>query len=378
MKKLLVYYYPVDLTTQSTNSIVRLTASLMNGLQDKVEIHYFFEKEDKLKLLNGYAHPVKISFASWIIRKLNNTFWKNRIHWHQLKNFSVERIAAKLSTKKFDAILLLELEKVNVIKKFFPESKIIYWMQGPSAICKPDYLAKMQWVDYFVSPSKTSYYFLLQKILPDPLTALFYFMPNWCESIFFKRDQEKISKLKLQYKIQDNARVFIYCGGNQKRKGYTLINSIIKILARKVKTKIVFILCGEDISIELPAPTNVQIINAGTVYPQQLAGLYAITDFGLHPSLFYDTCPLVLIEMIHSGVLPVTSDIGGIKEIVGEEFQFLIKEPNNLLLWVAKIEEMISMEMQEKERLTASLRNRIMPQYNRENAIHIMKEIIEF
>ncbi len=376
MKKILVYFYLHDLTDESTNSIVRLTASLMKGLDRKIKFYYFFEKEDRLQLPNGSPHRLNITYRMRLIRKLHNSFAKSRICWHEVKGKAAKQTAAGLSDIHFDAILLMELEKVQTVKKLFPKAKIIYWIHSVSALCKPHYLENISSVDHFVSPSKTTYHFLLQRIPPKPMTAVFNFMPNWCESIFFKRDPQYISFLKLQFCIRENEKVFIFCGGTQKLKGAFLLEQLIEKLAAWVTGEYVFLICGSGCQSNIRSVGNIRVMNLGTVDPQGLIDLYSLADYGLHPSLAYDHCPLTLIEMINCSVFPIASDIGGIKEILGDDFPGLIEEPNNIQSWLQKIRAILKMNESEKVRILGNLQNRVRSVYNRSNALAVMTDIM--
>lgn len=376
MRKVLVYFFLDDLTDQSTNAIVRLTASIMKGLDEKVCFHYFFETNDALQLNNGNAYALSIKRIMRIIRRLNNYFGFRRIHWYDLKNRAAKAASVRFSQRDFDAVLLLELEKVAVVKKLFPSSKIIYWIHGPSALCKPHYVENMKWVDHFISPSRSVYNLLLQKMLPAPLTAVFSYVPNWCDPVFYKKDESERCQLRSECGIAQKDLVFIYCGGTQKRKGYHIIESIIAKFTGTASKKLTIILCGPGLYFGTRINKNVHVISFGPVAPTQLANLYALADFGLHPSVFYDTCPLTLLEMIYCGVLPVTSDIGGIKEIVGDEFPLLIQEPNNTELWFSKFSELIDMDETTKLDLCNLLLQKVKPVYNRENAMATMNAVI--
>lgn len=376
MQKVLVYFFLHDLSDQSTNAIIRLTASIMKGLDDRVSFYYFFETSDLLQLNNGNAYVLPIHRKMRVIRRLNNYFGFQRIHWHDLKHRAAKAVSERFTERNFDAVLLMELEKVPIVKRLFPSSKIIYWIHGVSALCKSHYVENMKWVDHFVSPSRSVYHLLLQKILPAPLTSAFSYVPNWCESVFYKKDEDEKRQLRAEFGIAPNDLVFIYCGGTQNRKGYHIIESIITAFTGKISKKLTFILCGPDLDLGARINHNIHVVSFGSVAPSQLANLYALADFGLHPSVFYDTCPLTLLEMIYCGVLPATSDIGGIREIVGEEFPLLIQEPNNTELWIKKFSELIDMEGVERQNLSNSLLQKVKPIYSRENALATMGAII--
>ena len=101
---------------------------------------------------------------------------------------AVETGAAKQKLKangeQFDAVIVPGLDDMQDARTLFPGAKLLYWIHNISAICKPRYLSLIRYADYFVTPSRSAYHLLLQKMQPAPLLASYYFLPNWCEAAF--------------------------------------------------------------------------------------------------------------------------------------------------------------------------------------------------
>ena len=77
----------------------------------------------------------------------------------------------------------------------------------------------------------------------------------------------------------------------------------------------------------LPAMLGQRVISHGRVAPEDI---YHAVDLVVHPSLFFDPLPTVLIESARAGIPAVASDVGGTAEIVADGetgFLFPPEEP---------------------------------------------------
>ena len=377
MRKILVYFYNEEITMQSTTSVTRLVASLINGLQKKHAISYFtFQAEQYSTKLN--AETISLSVPKWaqLKRKINNSLGFKRIQWFGLKRNAVRRFATE-HKDAYDAVLVLGLDDLKEVRRFFPKAKILYWIHNISAICKKEYLYNVNDADFFLSPSRTTYHLLLEKLQPQPLTSEFYFIPNWCEEVFKQRDEVLINTLKEKHAVSNDSIVFIFSGSDLKLKGRFLIEKVIKKLATVTDQQIIFFFAGSNKKNETYQAGNIKIIDVGLLQPRMLAAYYHIALFGCFSSLAYDHCPLTLIEMVHCNVLPIASDIGGVKEILGNEHPFLVKEPHSVTAWVNYMQKAIELNSEKRMVLLNPLKEKVISIYNRNGAIEIFESILQ-
>lgn len=373
----LVYFYDVEIDSHSTNSVGRLVADMIFHIEQNHSVTFFSQdqnyKDDKIR-----TKPilVKTGFYKKLKRKIFNTLpGTNRITVFNLKK---QAFREKILTiqKKQDCILVLSLDEVTFLREHFPKAQIIYWMHNVSALYKKEFLCNANKADHFVSPSRTSYRLLLQKLEPLALSAKFHFMPNWCADFFMQKSQSLITELKAKHSIAEDEMIFIFSGSDLKLKGRSIVESAIEKLENIIHQKLVFIFAGGRMNHTIHHASNIRIITLGIIAPKELAAYYQIADFGLIPSLAYDHCPLSLLEMIHCNILPIVSDIGGIKEIVSDSYPFLIQDPHEVHKWVESIFHMISLQDQQRNLFLKNLQDEVMRIYKKENAFLVMDEIL--
>ncbi len=278
----------------------------------------------------------------------------------------------------YDAVLVLGLDDVKTVRQYFPAAKILYWIHNISAICKKEYLYNVNKADYFLSPSRTTYQLLLRKLQPVPLTAEFYFLPNWCEEVFKQANTSLSNTLKKKHALFSDSIVFIFSGSDLKLKGKFIIEKVIKKLATKQNRELIFFFAGSDENKGEYKIGNIRVINVGLLPPHLLAAYYHISLFGCFPSLAYDHCPLTLLEMVHCNVLPIASDIGGVKEILGNEYKFLVNEPHSVCAWINTILKTIFLSCEERSNYINTLKERVIKTYNKEASVKVIEDIMTF
>lgn len=376
MNRLLIYYYYEEITRESNNSVTRLVASLAEGLQGDYEV-FMLSFESGQGNFPVRSNRIIIKVPAWrkILRKINNTVGLKRIHWRMVQKVSVKDDLRKRS-EKFDAVIVLGLDDVADARDLFPSAKIVYWIHNISALCKPHYLKLVNLADYFVTPSRKAYHFLQEKLQPQPLLAEYFFMPNWCEPVFMQQHSERVAALRSGYGIPDEAVVFIFAGGDHPVKGKIMINKILQRLDDKNLKNLVFILAGSKQPKNILQLGEILVIHAGLLSLSELAAHYQLADIGLFPSLGYDHTPLTLLEMTVSGVLPVASDIGGVKEILGADYPFLVEEPHSSENWFQKLIALLMLTPGQRDEIAAGLREKIINVYNNEKALSVMREIL--
>jgi glycosyltransferase involved in cell wall biosynthesis len=195
---------------------------------------------------------------------------------------------------------------------------------------------------------------------PVPLIAEFQLTPNWAESYFDYRDEKAVAEIKFKHAIPDNSLVFIFCGGDILLKGWFLMQRALKKIALENKKCITIILTGGRERENEIYSDKVRIIYTGLLDPRSLASYYRVAQFGLFPSLGgYEHAPVTIIEMIKCNVLPIASDVGGIKEMLGDHYAFLIDTPHIVDVWIEKIESISELSDKEKNELLLTLKKRM-------------------
>ncbi|HNP23894.1 MAG TPA: glycosyltransferase family 4 protein [Panacibacter sp.] len=376
-KKILLYYYYEEITTDSSTSVTRLAASLLEGLQDDFDC-FVLSYEDK-----GGRYPrgakriaVSIPVLKRLQRKVNNSLGLSRLHWVRLKRGAAKQ-KLKANGEQFDAVIVPGLDDMQDARTLFPGAKLLYWIHNISAICKPRYLSLIRYADYFVTPSRSAYHLLLQKMQPAPLLASYYFLPNWCEAAFYLDRKEEVALLRALYGIGDDAFVLIFSGGDHPVKGKRMLEQILPQLRSPEGKELVLIFAGGRQAVAKSRTGNVWVLHVGQLSQAALSAHYQLADAGLFPSQGYDHTPLTLLEMSISGVLPLASDIGGVKEMLGNDYPFLVHEPHSPENWIRLLEQLTAMPAAERKAAAAALRSAIELVYNRDHSLAIMKNILQ-
>jgi len=377
MKSIFICYYVFEIETSSTASIPRLLASFIGEVENDYKVLFFtFKKDYSDEYIRTTPEYISLHFSDRLWRKLSNSFYsKKKVTEFQLKRKSIFRRLKKIN-KKPDIIIVLGLDDVRILRKRFEESRIIYWIHGISAIYNKEYLRHINKIDRLWSPTTIVYKKIVDKLHPVPFLAEFKRIPNWAESYFDCADETAISIIQQHHKIAADSKVFIFCGGDNKLKGWFLIDHALQIIAKGNDADITVIVTGGTLKQDEFYGKRIRIIFAGRLDPKLLASYYRLAEFGLFPSLGgYEHAPVTLIEMIRSNVIPIASDVGGVREMVGEQYPFLIDTPHSVEAWRDSIENMIALSEEEKCQLLSFLHEK-MNGYKRVNFKQLLQHIL--
>ena len=141
------------------------------------------------------------------------------------------------------------------------------------------------------------------------------------ERFQFEWDEAERQKLRMQYAKPDE-KIVIYVGRFVREKGIqVLLNAVHAVLADQPKTKFLIVGGGQRERFEKFvdwAGLNESVIFAGFRANRALHELYRCADVAVFPSL-YEPFGIVALEGMAAGIPVVSSDAGGLKEIVLHE-----------------------------------------------------------
>lgn len=143
-------------------------------------------------------------------------------------------------------------------------------------------------------------------------------LPNVVDVSLFKPIEKKNSKIKI---------IHVSCFENKSKNISGLIDALAILESRNIKYQCVFI--GEGIDFETMKeyvaaklnPLNIRF--TGLLQGQELADEMASGDF-LVLSSNYENMPVVILEALACGLPVVSTDVGGIKEMVDESCGILV------------------------------------------------------
>src|SRR4029079_16599889 len=229
MKSVLICYYVFEIESDSTASIPRLLASFIQEVENDYKVSFFtFKNNYSDKQIRTAPEHIQLRFKDKLWRKFSNKIYsKKKVTEFHLKRKSIFRHLKKISEKP-DIIIVLGLDDVEFLRRQFPGSKIIYWIHGISAIYNKEYLKHINKIDHLWSPTKTIYKKIVEQLHPVPFLAEFERIPNWAEFYFDLPDESSISNIQKHHRIAADSKIFIFCGGDNKLKGWFLLDRALK------------------------------------------------------------------------------------------------------------------------------------------------------
>lgn len=361
MKRVLIFFYDFDISPDSTKSISRLLGSFIREVESEYAVTYFtFSNNFQTGALQTEPEKLHIKKSDRAKQKMVNVLAGKKV----VKEFHLRKKIARGFVKKqkrhFDIVIVLGLDEVQFLRNLYPASKIIYWIHGISAIYNKNYLKQINSADYLWSPTTTIYKNIVRELHPVPFLCEYQLVPNWAEPLFSNLAKDNTSDVYRRYNISVNSSVFIFCGGDLRLKGWFIASKALRTIAENTEYSFVVFVAGGVVEKEETYSGNVRVIHTGTIAPDRLAGYYQSAQFGLFPSLGgYEHAPVTLLEMIQSNVLPLASDVGGIREMLGEDYPFIIDAPHSVDKWIEKIEIMLQMDDEKRCLLLSSLKRNL-------------------
>lgn len=127
--------------------------------------------------------------------------------------------------------------------------------------------------------------------------------------------------------------LILFVGGNMERKGLlTIINSAPKVIEHIPQVK--YYIIGQDSKInlfkkkckDLGIDNNFNFL--GNIYPEKLKEFYQIADLFVMPSID-EALGIVFLEAMENNIAVIGSKVGGIPEIINNNENGILVEPNN-------------------------------------------------
>jgi glycosyltransferase involved in cell wall biosynthesis len=145
-------------------------------------------------------------------------------------------------------------------------------------------------------------------------------------------NEEERDEIRRMFGINENAKVLVFIGGDPYRKGFQRILYLLKKLnATNIENYMLYAIGfnPDNNILALATGTNVKFL--GKIPERDLIKYYQISDFLLLPS-YYDPFPLVTLEAMACGTVPiVTSTVGSSEIIVHGENGFIINSEDDLI-----------------------------------------------
>ncbi|MFD2528370.1 glycosyltransferase family 4 protein [Polaribacter marinaquae] len=266
----------------------------------------------------------KKNFITWSkkVRNLNLKHWVAKDYLNEISNLSKK--AKKITIVVLDDAHLLEaiaLEK----NKFKCEIKLIFSFHGFSLNLNELILNK---IDKVLFLTNLSYEDALKK--NETFTPEVEVIGNGVDSSIFYPLQ-RVNKIEQKNKMEFNFNDQIICwmSNSRRKKGLHIFIKIIDEI-NKLNVPVKFIIIGSNIEIN-----KKNVSNIGRISNHEMAKYLQISDYYFFTSLCKEGFGLSLLESIKCGVKVITSNNGGIPEVIqGLDNITVVKKPNIISEWV--------------------------------------------
>lgn len=158
-------------------------------------------------------------------------------------------------------------------------------------------------------------------------------------------DKRKVKLIKDRYITSQNESLVIFTGRLIPDKGAHVLLEAYSKMKNKDKCSILFLgsqLYGKNVEDEylkklreMSKMYGKHIHFTGYIPYEEISSYYTAADIGVIPSLWEDPCPLTVIECLRYGVPVITTDSGGIPEIVDEKCSFVLHRDETLSQHIA-------------------------------------------
>jgi spore coat protein SA len=319
--------------------------------------------------------------------------WRNPLRYiAKIQNVASYGLRMAKLVNHFDVVVIHNEPNLLMFLKKKSNQKIILHMHNEHlsiGIFRPFYQYALAKVDQIICVSDYIKHNAVQNFpkYADKFIVVF----NATDPEVFKPyGQDAFLALKDIVTFEDDKSYLLYVGRLTEIKGvHILIEAFKKINERLPNTRL--IIAGSSffegaaktvyvqLLVELAKPVSNNIIFTGFIPHEQLKYLYSAIDIVVLPSIWQDPCPLVVLEAMASCSCLVSSNVGGVPEVVQNGINGILVEADN----VDALAEAIHNVLSEPEKLTAmsvAARTKIISGYSwerlsREIEILMLKEV---
>lgn len=210
---------------------------------------------------------------------------------------------------------------------------------------------------------------------------------NCIDTEFFNKNLyiEDRKKIREKYNIKDEDIVYVFSGRLDKIKGVReLIEAFSMLEYKNVK---LLILGAYDygkknkndfvINLEkMVSKIQDKVVFTGFIDRNDIPKFLGATDIAIVPSIWEDPCPLTVFEAQASGLPLITTNKGGIPEIVDKNIVEVLEVDNNFTLSLKEKMEFLYLNPQERKKRGAAGREHV-KKYNLDYYWEQFEELIE-
>lgn len=311
-----------------------------------------FEKYKKcsFKYINPFSYNYKVRrFFRYIINRNKHKYFGNQFITEVTNRIKKENV-------EFDAIILENAPEYAIPLKKITSKPIIQHLHNELLYKGSRHDKKIsKSSDLFISVSN---YITNRVSTTVEDTSKLKTLYNGIDLISFnkKLPKQRYDELRNKYGINDNEIVIVFTGRLQPHKGVKELFLAFNRIAHIYNVKLLVIGASgysttkkSDYIKELEDISSLcknKVIFTGYVDYNTISDYYKIGNIGVLPSLWEDPCPLSCIESLASGLPLITTNSGGIPELVNDDSAFIIDKNKDV---VSQIEEKLILLIENKE-----------------------------
>ncbi|WP_372716753.1 glycosyltransferase family 4 protein [Novipirellula sp.] len=223
-------------------------------------------------------------------------------------------------------------------KQVLPRARVIYWIQGMPRLGQESLASRaVASADAIVAPSKAIYEDLFALICRDRFSAPVWTIPNWSNQSQIKTlSPALIDETRQRIGLAEDDFAIMHVG-RAPEKGLQVAKTALAIGQFQKNTVLVTIGGAKKERGQLN--DRAEFLQLGWMSLEELNAVYQTCQLGLVPSVWWENCPLALIEMMSLGICPIGSRVGGIPEMIEHGKNGLIVDaPNDVAAWASAIE----------------------------------------
>lgn len=343
-------YGSQPLDTHSTYAVPRLFAQVLTWLasaESGARVHAICPGGAALEGVQWTcgAPPLAARGISRIKRKLfGGVFSSYRAGQLAPKQLQTRYAWKALSPRLDDRPIVLSATFADTIlaRQMVPEARIVYWVHSLPRLGQEQVtMEAVNVADVVVVPTRAIYRELFQIVCRDRFQPPVWVIPNHVEpSAAAGVSAQERHQIRQRYGVSDTDIAVVHVGRSPE-KGLQIVEAALRLLEIK-GCKLVLLAAGEKVESRYGVAPGVEVCKVGRLEPSQLSRLYQSCDFGVVPSVWWENCPLALLEMMSAGLCPIGSRVGGIQEIIAHGSNgILVDLPNDVEAWATAIGSVI-------------------------------------
>ncbi len=253
-----------------------------------------------------------------------------------------------------DIVICCKTLDIALAKRYAPKSKIIWWHLGLEKFDPKEFTRAIYQSDLIIYTGSVTYNYIYDQIMPAafPTPVLIAHGPYAISDMIEAKALFNKQASRKQLHIDESELIMLHVGGNRPEKGLKVIKLALQLLTI-IDKKVRFISIGHEKETTEVLANGIVIESKAFFNIKYLYKYYIATDIGLIAPLWKEPGPAVFIEMLFFNTAVIAANSAGVPEMMGKkECALTIEEPNNVLDWTEKIQQLIDDGMQ-REKLTA-------------------------